>query len=266
MFAIDVEKWQPEVAAVLERLGLLNILEIDQATTDSVARLSNNSIFIIPIRSGDKVVGAEADGLNEEMAEVAIDVAHSYWKDAENTYMGDDEINEKWMEKAAGIYAILIEAMDNVISHAYLKDVPLPLRTVRRWWMTAAIERAESKLTVAIFDQGISIPVSLPHWRNYGRVRRVLRRTLGIEHDPKDTSQDGEAIRLATRVAASSTRQPHRGKGLAFMQNFIDECTDGRLRIVSRCGEYRYSKGEAPVVIAHPVSIGGTLLEWEVRL
>jgi hypothetical protein len=263
-FAIDVERWHADVAAVFDRLGLFQLLGIDPEIRASIQRRGSHSLFILPIRSGDKVVGAEAYGLNEELAEVAIEVARSSASAEGPEATGQSD--EAWLEKAAGIYTVLIEAMDNVINHAYPTDIPLPFRSVKRWWMTAAIDRAESKLTVAIFDQGVSIPVSLPHWRSYGRVKRVLRRVLGIDYDPSDTSQDAQAIYMATRVAASSTGEPHRGKGLGVMKDFIDECRDGRLRIVSRCGEYRYAKGQAPVAVSHPVSIGGTLIEWEVRL
>jgi hypothetical protein len=207
---------------------------------------------------------AATELLNEELAAVAIEVANSSSPD--KSQKDAEKIDQEWLDKAFGIYSVLIEAMDNVINHAYPNNIAMPYRVVKRWWMTAAIDRAEGKLTVAIYDQGVSIPVSLPLWHGYGRLRRVLRRALGMEHDPTDTSQDGEAIRLAVRVAASRTGHSHRGKGLGFMQGFIDDCRDGRLRIVSRAGEYIYAKGRPVVVTSHPASLGGTLLEWEVRL
>jgi hypothetical protein len=89
---------------------------------------------------------------------------------------------------------------------------------------------------------------------------------VGANHNIADTTQDGEAIRFATRVAVSATRQAHRGKGLAVMTGFIDSSRDGRLRILSRCGECVYSKKSGFSVRSHPVAIGGTLLEWEVYL
>lgn len=264
MFAIDVDRWKPDVAVVFDRLGLFELLEIDNEDKENFYKSAKSNLFILPIRSGEKVVGAEAYELNKDLATIAIETAKSsIVSDFEFDNMNKEE---RWLERAEGIYNILVEAMDNVINHAYPKDMHFSLRTVRRWWMTAAIDKVERKLTVAIFDQGVSIPVSLPHWRRYGRFKKVLRRILGIDHDSSNIAQDGEAIRLATRVAASSTRLPHRGKGLGFMQEFIDECRGGRLRIISRCGEYRYTKGEAPIVMSHPVTIGGTLIEWELRL
>lgn len=269
MFAINVEKWHPEVASVFQQLGLFELLEIDSVVKSEIENNLDENLFVLPIRSGDRVLGAEASQLNNELADVAIEVARSSVVLEVGNCQPSSSVendNEAWLERAAGIYGILVEAMDNVIAHAYPSDVDYKYPIFRRWWMTAAIDRSDCKLTVAIFDQGVSIPVSLPHWRGYGRVKRVLRRVLGMEHDPADRSHDGEAIRLAARVAVSSTDLEHRGKGLAVMQEFIDECRDGRLRIISRSGEYRYFKGQKPLINVHDVMIGGTLLEWEIRL
>lgn len=265
MFAVDVERWRPEVAVVLDRLGLFQILELDPQIDIGYQRKVDKNFFILPIRSGDRVLSREAgELLNEELAAVAIEVARS---SSPQSIEGDfSDPSEAWVEKASGIYTVLIEAMDNVINHAYPNDIVVARRVIKRWWMTAAIDKKESKLTVAIYDQGVTIPVSLPSWRGYGRVRKILRRTLGIDFDSLDENQDGRAIQLAVRVAASRTGQLHRGKGLGSMQDFIDHCRDGRLRILSRSGEYVYEKGQRPIVISHPIPLAGTLIEWEVRL
>ena len=261
-FAINIDKWSPEVLSVLDQLGLFEIMEVNKSAKCLNAPLGKANLFVLPMRSGDKVIGSEADDMNRELATVAIEAAYH----PKSSGMGVEKEPEEWLNKAAGIYAILIEAMDNVITHAYPAGHVSEFRTLRRWWMTAAIDRGERKLTVAIYDQGISIPVSLPTWQNYGKLQRFARRVFGRSHNPRDQTQDGEAIRIATRVAVSATRRSYRGKGLAVMAEFIHQCRDGRLRILSRCGECLYTKRDGYTVRSHPLSIGGTLVEWEVLL
>lgn len=263
-FAIDVHKWKPGVASVFQQLGLFQILEIDP---ESVRRFDEHPhLYVMPMRSGMEVSGELAD-IREELALVAIQVASSA-KSINKEIIDSDEakLTEEWIRKAQGIYSILVEAMDNVINHAYPDNIENEYKVVKRWWMTAAVDKEQAKLNIIIFDQGVSIPVSLPNWSSYGRLKRILQRLLGADHDVADRSHDGHAIRLATRVAASSTKQAFRGKGLAFMADFLQQCRDGRLRIISRCGEYTLTKSGVYSVTSHQVSIGGTLIEWEVHL
>ncbi|RVT99115.1 hypothetical protein EOD42_03130 [Rhodovarius crocodyli] len=262
LIAIDVHKWNPDVLSTLRRLGLFEIWEMDPPSYDYLENDSDN-LFIIPMRSGHEVLGQAASQLNGEIANVVIEVVKSSL--IGKTY-SDAELDEIWDDKAGNIYIILIEAMDNVINHAYTDDKINGLRTVKRWWMTAAIDRLRSKLTVAIYDQGISIPVSLPYSENYPKIKGLIRDFLGVEHDIENPRHDGVAIRQATEASRSSTGEAHRGKGLAVMVSFIDKCRDGRLRILSRHGEFIHEKGLGGYVNAHQTSMGGTLLEWEVQL
>ena len=81
-----------------------------------------------------------------------------------------------------------------------------------------------------------------------------------------DPSRDGDAIMVAVEESVSSTGLSHRGHGLAQMSDFVGRCKDGFLRIMSRNGEVVLTPRGKPLVRNHKVSIGGTLIEWNVTL
>jgi hypothetical protein len=82
----------------------------------------------------------------------------------------------------------------------------------------------------------------------------------------EDPSNDATAIRLAVSVARSKTGLPQHGKGLNTMVEVADRAAIGRLRIISRNGEYVWEKGKKPVARSHEHSIGGTLIERRLHL
>ena len=53
------------------------------------------------------------------------------------------------------------EAMTNVAKHAYPATHPFKHKHVNRWWITASADRKTAELTIIIYDQGASIPVTL---------------------------------------------------------------------------------------------------------
>jgi hypothetical protein len=91
-------------------------------------------------------------------------------------------------------------------------------------------------------------------------------RKLGVIPAASDPRSDGEAIAVAVEESISSTGELHRGTGLAQMRQFVDQCREGRLRIVSRSGEVVFRPNAIPDVKTYNVSLGGTLIEWSVLL
>lgn len=258
LFAIDVQRWKPAVYAVLKNLGLLPILGIDRPLALS-EEADQDGVIVLPMRSGDTIVGEQADNLAREVAELAIAVSEGSRPDNEGA-------DERGLENALHIYHIIMEAIGNVVEHAYPRDVHFPYPVVRRWWMTGAVDRVNRKLTLAVYDQGISIPLSLPRWSRLDQFFSAIAQIVGLAFDFNQTSNDGIAILGAMQVSKSSTEQEHRGQGLFLMADYLNRCRGGRLRILSRCGEYVLEKDSAPRHTSHPVSIGGTLVEWEIAL
>lgn len=93
-----------------------------------------------------------------------------------------------------------------------------------------------------------------------------MARRVGVRPSVGDPRSDGDAIAAAVEEAVSSTGERHRGTGLAQMRGFVDECHEGRLRIMSRFGEVIFRPGQQPEVGTYDVPIRGTLIEWNVLL
>lgn len=156
-------------------------------------------------------------------------------------------------EASMSIYASLSEAVTNTIHHAYPilnvhKDVPRP------WWMFA--QRIDDVLTIAICDLGIGIAESLkrkPEWKDY-----LLRW--------HNKTRDKKLIEAATG-RRSSTKLPHRGRGLPDMLNFVRTSQIGGMIIHSNRGAYSYD------VLTHTdraidvtPTLPGTLIQWTLSI
>ena len=255
MFAIDVDKWKEGVSRVLDQLGVLSLLEINRPV--ALLRDDETQTVILPMRSGDRTVGEEIEKLNFELATVLVEAfgnpGHA------------EDARAAWRQRLVRVYLILLEAMDNVTEHAYRHSPEGIMSSVRRWWLTAAVDRQNQQLTVAIYDQGTSIPATLPNWHNFDMIERLWKR-LGVQnYDPDDSSRDGLALKAALKIAVSSTDEEHRGKGLPIMADFLDQCRSGRLKIVSRHGVVTKTKGRKAQSARMPVPLTGTLVEWEVQ-
>lgn len=245
----NVESWHDPVVATLRSLGFFELFGFN----DMVDRPDLSSpLQILPMRSGrtaDSVaVNSLIDGLKGLYPE------------------GDAGSGASLLH----LYGAMIEAVVNVVRHAYPTDGSYVYQPVGRWWMGGAVDREARWTTAMVFDQGVTIPISLPNWHHYGGVlRRLAARAaqgVGIAPAPGDPKSDGQAIAAAVDESVSSTGSSHRGRGLAQMRDFVDQCQEGYLRIMSRFGEVVFRPGLRPDVRSHGTSIGGTLIEWNVLL
>ena len=152
----------------------------------------------------------------------------------------------------------LSEAMVNVGQHAYPSASATP--SSKFWWQSASFDRRDRTLTVMFYDQGIGIPALLgPN----GLLERMRVRFVGWP--------DSLKIKTAMKYGRSSTRRDEdRGKGLQDMVKFARAYPEGRLSIYSGKGLYRIehtSDDKVRVLLRDfKTSIGGTLIEWSVRL
>lgn len=244
LYVVEPEKWNINVLNTLLDLGFLQILGLASGAGPNSAHQQT----ILQFRSGKKNDPEKREELLDAM-EKLLDVLN--------------------IDPGAACFELsgaLGEAMENVVSRAYPQGAIYPVRHVERWWMTGAVDRERHTMSVAIFDQGISIPVSLEKWQLFAGFKERLRSLFGLEHDPSDPSYDGRVIEAAISEAVSVTNQPQNGKGLGQIQRFVDSCDEGRLRIISRNGVYEYRKGGAKRLHSLTASIGGTLIEWEVTV
>ncbi|MGD0420644.1 MAG: hypothetical protein ABSA68_13875 [Xanthobacteraceae bacterium] len=245
---VDEHLWNSDVLQVLRSVGFHELLEMRPEKSDDP--VSGQSIRILKFVSGEQVAGPELGRLQEALVQ----------------FLPEDERDRLLYAEP---YAGMIEAALNSYTWAYPKDHVWDFPTVPRWWITGAIDPRNKTATVAVYDQGISIPASLPLWGHWSKVERMakrLRARAGLAAPLDDPSNDATAIRLAMTVARSKTGLPQHGKGLNTMVEVVQRASAGRLRIISRNGEYIWEKGKKPIAISHPFSIGGTLIEWRLEL
>lgn len=243
-FPVDLENWKPEVRQVLFDLGFLALLGV----TDPITRYEQREVAtykILPFRSGRQTNSLAAAELRDTLKTLFEDLNDSQW---------------------LACYDCLIEAMGNVGYHAYPKrnrHLWSRFPVFDRWWMTGSVDPASNRMTIICFDQGVSIPGSLPRTKFGEHVRGYLLEVLNaVGFDQVD---DGGLINAAMEVSRTSTGQYERGLGLAQMRALIENNADGHMRIISRQGEYNFNKEAGkPTFLNRKDTIGGTLVEWEL--
>lgn len=242
---IDAERWKPEVLDTFWDIGFFEIVGIPQNLEKPDL---HGDFAVLPMRSGDTADGTAVTALLQDL---------------KGLYPGGTGSTE---EKMLHLYGAMVEGIVNVVRHAYPANGVYDYRPVNRWWMTGAVDREDRWTTAVIYDQGVTIPVSLPNWQHYAGVTRRIKAAMGLAPQPADPRSDGEAIAAAVEESVSSTGEPHRGHGLAQMRDFVNQCTEGYLRIMSRHGEVVFRENGQREIKNHDVSIGGTLIEWRALL
>lgn len=109
--------------------------------------------------------------------------------------------------------------------------------------MSGAADKVRRRLTLSIYDQGITIPVTLPVIWPIQRIADVFNRLFRRSYNPASNEYDGDALQAAMTLSATSTGQSERGKGLSKIRNVVANCGGGRLRLISRRGNYIYENG-----------------------
>ncbi len=159
----------------------------------------------------------------------------------------------------------LSEAISNVTGHAYEPGLPFEYRHINRFWIAATADRSARSLTVVVYDQGATIPVTYPRVTRMQKVERFLRRGLRTKRK-FDFEDDGTYIRSALRYGGSRTGDSHRGKGLPQMVEVLRNIGNGHMTIWSRGGWCHRAATGRMSSGALPYSIGGTLIEWSLFL
>lgn len=150
------------------------------------------------------------------------------------------------------------EAMGNVNEHAY--RVPTAVQSMkRRWYMSSRINAENHEVMITLYDQGVGIPETLDP-----DLMETVRATLSGNTDRSLHITDGFAIKLSTEIWRTTTGQSGRGRGFRDMKRFIDNCTDGELRVLSNRGRYTYVR-DHEVFDDLSSSSGGTIIEWRFR-
>lgn len=237
--AIDIRHWHPAVAKVMSEVGFFDLLEINDRQTRerNLIEQEKGSLRVLRMRSSRLAEPEKAGQLINELEELAADLTN------------DSEVNFD------RLYGALFEGITNTRHHAYPDDYEF--KHTGQWWATGSVDEQSRTISAIIYDQGVTIPASLP--------RSWMAKALA-KYGADWAANDGASIAAAMQVSRSSTKQPNRGLGLAEMEAFMETCTAGRLRILSRYGEYQAKVGERPQYINHREPLRGTLVQWDVTV
>jgi hypothetical protein len=246
---VNLEKWHSDVVSTLNGLGFFQQFGFGQAHGEDSQQDDNQRSFdVLPMRSGNSADPIAVNALINDLKQL---------------YPVGDASSEAAL---LHLYGAMVEAIVNVVRHAYPPGGVYEYQPINRWWMVGAVDRKGRRTMAVVYDQGVTIPVSLPNWEHYAGVLRRLSSMFGMVPSSGDPRSDGHAISAAVEESVSSTGAAHRGQGLAQMRDFVNQCRGGYLKIMSRYGEVTFRPGDNPVVHAHKTSVGGTLIEWNVLL
>lgn len=243
---INEHKWDRYVAATLRSIGFHDLLEMRPFTPYVI---NEDTVRIQKFVSGHEVDSEKTGNLQSTLANLLSEQEKETFLD---------------LLPVSGI----LEAIENSQQWAY-EDFTSPYPILANWWLTGAVDTVNGVVTVVAYDQGRSIPVSLPNWKQWSQLRLIAARFLAkinVAHPIDHPSNDGIAIKLAMKLANTSSNLPERGKGLHTMQEVAQRAKSGRLRIISRNGEYVWETGKGSRSFSHEVALQGTLVEWRLQL
>jgi len=238
---VDFNKWDNHIKTLLGAMGMYDLLNLigitDPFSSTSPAPAQNGERFI-KFQTGEK-----ADGQNA-----------SQFKEAINNVIGKNIPNNKALQKS------LTEAMTNVSNHAYPEEY-LSQTTFKqkRWWMSASFNNTTNKLTIIFYDQGVGIPTSITKTAS-----ESFKSLINL-------FSDGKKISALMKYGRSRTNEPHRGKGLHDIKNYIASSNIGNsyFKIYSERGLFVYSKQqecESENTYDKRSKLKGTLIEWQICL
>lgn len=237
----DIKTMQPNVLRSLAQVGFFNILQ-----TMNLPRLDGGpgEPRIIRCVSGNRSDLQMASKVSEDLTEISD---------------GELAVSELALNDA------IVEAMTNAVHHAYPEDMGgtevewLP----GQWWVSGSWAPEGRKLNVLIYDQGVGIPATLPRSHLWERARGKLAKLLGSDSILSDHAR---LIEAAVKEGRSSMSTDGRGLGLAEIADLVLADPQGRLRIISGCGEIIFNSGQPAQYINHTRPLGGTLIQISLTL
>lgn len=226
-------KWDKEVRDRLKEMGFYDILKV-KSETPNIEQQDKHEVFIKFI-SG---VALEGESINKIIKEV------------QNVFHSGQIVKEIRIP----LYNGISETITNTYQHAY--SSAQMAQKIKRWWISASINKKTKEIKVVCYDRGLTIPVTL---KNSEAKRSFFDVEIG--------SADHELIKSAMEVRRTSTKKPSRGHGLTELVHLIEQNKQGTLRVYSGEGmlEYKFDR-ENLSHISRPLyrKLRGTLVEWNI--
>jgi hypothetical protein len=238
--AIDLDRWDEKVYAALYHLGFFRLLGLETGRA-YLPDPSNTEIIQAPMLRGEDTNWSAA-------GEVLIDLFEK---------VGGDQALR------VNLLGAIVDAIENVRGHAYGQRSPLQERLIPPfWWLSGAADVSNRRLTLSIYDQGSTIPVTLPKVWSEGAISGAFQALFGRQSDVSSSDYDAEALEVAMKLSSTSTGLSERGKGLSKIRHVVSQCPGARLRVVSRRGNYSYHNG-VDAYSLHGIPLLGTYIEIE---
>ena len=171
--SVDVGEWDPHVRDLLKDMGFFELLQVNDIPSTNTERDAR----YIKFKTGTRTDGKVVDLLRTEDLEPVV-----------------GEIPSKYY-----LYGAIIEAMTNVIHHAYKGNQVF--RDLQNWWLSASYDSTKREVTIMIYDQGIGIPKTLPL-----KFAEQIKSVLPGDH--------ARLIEAAHDLERSQSKEKHRGHGL----------------------------------------------------
>lgn len=243
---IDLHKWQTSVVTKLNQLGFFNLL----GHVPSTDKLIEDG----PTLTMRIVRGTNADEL--KTVDASLNVLGEFLREDESSSLDPTIVK---------VLTTISEAITNVTQHAYSAGLQYRHQHINSFWVAATADKTTRNLTVAVYDQGATIPLTYPRLNLKEKAVRFLSSAIGGVPE-FEYQHDGTYIRAAMRYGGSRTDQAFRGKGLPQMFRLMQSVGAGTMSIRSRGGWCtRRSTGRMTQGFADE-SIGGTLIEWTIEL
>ena len=148
--------------------------------------------------------------------------------------------------------AALIECMDNVNNHAYIKNTKDPV-FVGQWWMAGFCDPSTGQVTFTFYDQGVGIPTT-------------LKEKLSVKIRGYLSWSESDMLDHAITKGITRHSSNRHGNGLPSLKGFIDELAPGGfLRVLSGKGDFTYCKNNKPIKKDLDVFIDGSLIMWSIQ-
>jgi hypothetical protein len=230
------QSWNKQVVRLFNEMGIFDLLET--LPKHRIRRfMQPGSQTFFPFLSGTESDGQLASRLMENMSPVIKPV-----------------YNERLL------YVALSEAMTNVIQHAYPQEMHHKKVSLHnRWWLSGSFDSDSQVMNVLLFDHGVGIPTTLPKSPLFKKILHYIK-------DDNNINNPGYLIKAAVELGKSKTQLKHRGKGLRQILKFSSESDFGSLYIISHKGEYCYYEDCTDKAGSLPVELGGTFIQWEIKL
>ncbi len=256
IYVYEYEQWEPQVRETLAQVGFFDLLGLPAPASQPMPA---HSMKIERFASESNVRSEDVGRLIDTLLTYLLTAHPGCLSDAEQT------------ARTAKLFDALIEATENTRIHAYPQDTHRGFATLPNWWLTGSVDPSQRRLTLIVYDQGISMPGSLASyrqskWPGHDLVNRVIERFSRGSFGLDDKITDHAKVRLAMKMGISSTGDAHRGKGLPVVREAIKHCLKGRLHILSRNGAYLETTGEKAVSWHLKSPMIGTLIVWDLWL